>query len=278
MTRFSQREGHKPKRTLVQIEELDEETRTGIWNMLLRVNRLIGTQHTKSEWRRLVEEMWATSLGLAIDEEPADEAVWGAVKNVLMNEPWFEALDMVESYIQNVETQTRLEGDIRGLFNVIFERFLLGYRFIDGILVAVDESRDVAAIEQALGALDGMPGAKERLRRAAALLSDRTSPDYANSVKESISAVEAIIRNATHESTLGAGLTKLQRKGIAAHPALMAAWTKMYGWTSDASGVRHGSITESDIDQALAKYMLITCSAFISYLMQAVPPSDKGSF
>ena len=40
---------------------------------------------------------------------------------------------------------------------------------------------------------------------------------------------------------LGAGLNNLEAAGLAIHPALRGAWSKMYGWTSDESGIRHGS-------------------------------------
>ncbi len=52
------------------------------------------------------------------------------------------------------------------------------------------------------------------------------------------------------------------------HSALQSAWVKMYGWASDADGLRHGGSKTPSVDQALAKYMLITSSAFVSYLTE----------
>jgi hypothetical protein len=100
------------------------------------------------------------------------------------------------------------------------------------------------------------------------LLADRQNPDYPNSVKESISAVEAITKRITGENTLGAGLKKLQTAGLNIHPALKDGWLKIYGWTSDENGVRHGAIDAATIDQTVAKYMLVSCSAFVSYLVE----------
>jgi hypothetical protein len=111
-------------------------------------------------------------------------------------------------------------------------------------------------------------GARYALDRAVELLADRVSPDYPNSIKESISAVEAVVKKVTSEGTLGAGLSKMEAAGLAIHPALKSAWSKMYGWTSDDDGIRHGSIDPSEADQAIAKYMLVTCSAFVSYLTE----------
>lgn len=111
------------------------------------------------------------------------------------------------------------------------------------------------------------PVARHSLDRAVELLADRTTPDYPNSIKESISAVEAIVKKITGEGTLGAGLKKLEAAGLTIHPALRGAWSQMYGWTSDDNGIRHAGIEAANADQALAKYMLVTCSAFVSYLV-----------
>lgn len=70
------------------------------------------------------------------------------------------------------------------------------------------------------------------------------------------------------ENDLAAGLKKLDSAGLTVHPALKQAWMKMYGYTSDESGVRHGAIEAATVDQSLAKYMLVTCSAFVSYLIE----------
>lgn len=56
---------------------------------------------------------------------------------------------------------------------------------------------------------------------------------------------------------------------VTIHPALEGAWSKMYGWTSDAEGIRHAAVEAAEADQAIAKYMLITCSAFVTYLIES---------
>lgn len=77
-------------------------------------------------------------------------------------------------------------------------------------------------------------------------LSDKENPIYRNSVKESVSAVEAICKIYTknERSTLGDALTKLEREG-SIHPALKKAFSSLYGYTSDSAGIRH-SLTEND--------------------------------
>ena len=54
---------------------------------------------------------------------------------------------------------------------------------------------------------------------------------------------------------------------IKLHGALTSAFTKLSGYTSDESGIRHALLDEPDISYEDAKFMLVACSAFINYLM-----------
>ena len=51
------------------------------------------------------------------------------------------------------------------------------------------------------------------------------------------------------------------------HPALAGAFQKLYGYTSDADGIRHALMEESNLDLADASLMLVACSGFVSYLL-----------
>lgn len=109
------------------------------------------------------------------------------------------------------------------------------------------------------------------IHQANKLLSDRDNPDYENSIKESISAVEAICEIITDakgkETTLGAILKKLDKNGIVIHKALLSAFSSLYGYTSDANGIRHaGDFDGPTASFEEAKFMLVACCAFINYL------------
>ena len=110
---------------------------------------------------------------------------------------------------------------------------------------------------------------REHISKANSLLADRENPDYENSIKESISAVEAICEIITGESgTLGKLLTKVEQKGVYIHSALQLAYKNLYGYTSDASGIRHAKdLGGKDSTFEEAKYMLVACSAFVNYLI-----------
>jgi len=61
-------------------------------------------------------------------------------------------------------------------------------------------------------------------------------------------------------------LKKIKDK-IGLHPALEKGFGAIYGYTSDQGGIRHAMIDESTCDFEDAKYMLVSCSAFVNYLI-----------
>lgn len=42
---------------------------------------------------------------------------------------------------------------------------------------------------------------------------------------------------------------------------------KLYGYTSDEDGVRHPILDEVSVDEADARFMIVTCSAFVNFLV-----------
>lgn len=263
-------------RTLVQRDSLDEETRTEIWNVTLGLTRALAEAQQYESNRVLdlvTSAVWAWEFKKPRDEEPSESHVWGSVKNRILKADWVDALDIVEAIVGYVarfehwKTRDVLPVFLGG-YNGTFEIHMVGYRFIDQKLVPLDSEIDLAAVSAALDDAKPFKGARHHLDQAASLLSDRKKPDYPNVIKESISAVEAVCVAITKEATLGGALRKLKASGVTIHPALEGAWSKMYGWTSDAHGIRHGSIEAPDASQALAKYMLVVCSAFVSHVIE----------
>ena len=74
--------------------------------------------------------------------------------------------------------------------------------------------------------------------------------------------------------TLGDALKAIEKKGFPVHPALKEAFNKLYGYTSDEGGIRHAEgLTESDVSFEEAKFMLVSCSAFVNYLLAKMAKS-----
>ncbi len=156
--------------------------------------------------------------------------------------------------------------DLAKFINFVLEREMAGYRIINGHLIEITSEQEVEMLEEALSD-SRFSGVSIHLEQALRHLADREKPDYRNSIKESISAVEAmarIIANSPKES-LGQALKSLEKSGKL-HPALKDGFSNIYGYTSDENGIRHAMLEEPNITQADAKYFLLSCTSFVNYL------------
>ncbi len=114
----------------------------------------------------------------------------------------------------------------------------------------------------------GLGGAHEHIQTALTLFGKRPDPDYRNSIKESISAVKSIAGVLGKEDSKGlAGALTALCKRTPIHGALKAAFVQLYGYTSNEDGVRHAILDEPQIGFDEAKFMLVSCSAFVNYLI-----------
>jgi hypothetical protein len=75
----------------------------------------------------------------------------------------------------------------------------------------------------------------------------------------------ARIVSGSDKATLGDAL-KIIEKGGKLRPALKEAFLKLYGYTSDADGIRHAMLEEPDLAASDARYFLVSCSSFVNYL------------
>jgi len=115
------------------------------------------------------------------------------------------------------------------------------------------------------------PAVSSHLKRSLALMSDKENPDYRNSIKESISAVESLAKAMTGKpkGTLADAL-KVLEVSHNLHPALKNSFLILYGYTSDEGGIRHAMLTEPDITVADAKFFLLSCTSLINYLKSKI--------
>jgi hypothetical protein len=52
------------------------------------------------------------------------------------------------------------------------------------------------------------------------------------------------------------------------HTVLKDSLSQLYGYTSDADGIRHAMLEESNSTYIDAKFMLVACTNFINYLIE----------
>jgi soluble cytochrome b562 len=176
---------------------------------------------------------------------------------------WFEVYDFLEFVANNHDDEGRT-GPLIFRSNVSLESEMSAYRFVDKCITQITSQVEIEAIEEAIST--PLKAVSTHLETSLGLLSDKKAPDYRNSIKESISAVEAMCKliSKKDKGTLAEALKSI--KTIEIHPALKKAFDSMYGYTSDEDGVRHSVMEESDLKFEDAKFMLVSCSAFVNYL------------
>jgi len=263
MARFSEREGHVTPQGL-QRDDISERLRNRLEVFLDRaqpLNRRLANNNLPTEFEReLRERFFAFSLR---DQTRTREAL----AELFRDGPWHRVYDLLEFAYATLPRG--LQGSFARQCNKILKEETSAYRFVGAHIVALTDENEVEAVVQGLG--NPRAEVAGHIERACSSFAQRPVPDYPNSVKEAISAVEAMTRVLANDpnATLGQALSVITKQGkVPLHPALNSAFSKLYGWTSDAGGIRHadrpGDATQ--VDESLARFMLVTCSAFINYL------------
>ncbi len=278
---FSQRKGLKPIKDIIQVDSMDNDLRTGLWNVLNdfyleKARNGIWISRCPPNLASLFREIWINYFKYPIDEMNSDlRYVIETIKDHYFNKSyWNEVYDFIE-FIAEAYPYEKISILFQKSCNRVLEKELSAYRFVDGKLAQISSKEEIEEIEKALDVPDEFKGVKVHLTSALDKLSNRKNPDYRNSIKESISAVEAlaIIISKKPKAKLKDALEEIE-KVVNLHPALKESFIKLYGYTSDASGIRHALLEEEDINFEDAKFMLVSCSAFINYLIAKIKTNN----
>lgn len=278
--RFSERHGYKKVRESIQLESVDVPLRNGLWSVL-KINvwdharastGMYGgyylSRDSNPELFGLCERLWFHFFKDPLDQLDHDwTKVLKQLRGFYFSCQWYELYDFVEFVANNFRRHQFREPFLEAC-NAVLEREVAAYRFIDGLIAPIAEREQLEEIERALDREKGP--VHVHLRRALELLSDRTAPDYRNSIKESISAVESLVATTVGgEGTLGQLIKKMEDR-IALHPALRNAFSSLYGYTSDEGGIRHALMESEVVSFADAKFFLVVCSAFVNFVADKV--------
>ena len=277
MTLFSQRHGHKPLNEQLQRDSVNAPLRNGLWTACTVIywdvwepeEYGVQSPHAK-ETQLLATRTWLHYFKKPIDTMPevkhhlSSAATFvDKLREYFFKCPWYEVYDLLEFIcINGPEDRYDTFAD---MCNRFLKTEMSAFRLVNKEVTPITDDTEIAAVEKASGS--PFAPANEHLSTAIRLLSDRSTPDYRNSIKESISAVESVCATIVHRkgATLGDALTHLDKS---MHPALVKAFSNLYGYTSDASGIRHALLDEANLTFADAKFMLVACSGFINYVIE----------
>lgn len=272
---FSERKGLKTIRTEIQVDSMDDALQNKLWNLL----DAFYWSKMHSDWiqengdlHRFFKLFWHNYLKQTVDTMPTKwNALYNYIRNYFFTHSWndvYEFLEVVVYYYNDSENST-LNDEFQKGCNFVLESELSAYRFVNGEIVEITSKQEISEIEDAINSK--VNTVNSHFENALKLLSDRKNPDYRNSIKESISAVEAICKLVAKNQTtdLNGALTIIEREGkINLHVALKRGFSNLYGYTCDADGIRHALKDEKvNADFEEAKFMLVACSAFVNYLI-----------
>jgi len=273
--RFSERYGHVPPALGLQVSDMDAPLRNSLWSVFSKaLPRLMIDDHLCGNDRlyRIAQALWFDHLKLPLDSIPEySNDTYDAIRTYFMKCPWYAAYDFVEFLLQ--DCSDLMLPDMSDRLNAVLERERAAYRVVAGVVTPIVEEIEIAAVADAVEAADGsaLAGVRVHLETAVKLLSDRQQPDYRNSVKESISAVESLCRRlcGDEKASLGGALKSIGKSSaIDLHGSLQKGFEAIYGYASDKEGIRHALLNaQSPVGFAEAKYMAVACSAFVSFLI-----------
>ena len=264
--KFSQRIGQVPIQEVIQTNSMTTELRNSLWNCLdVFVWNSPGfqrRQHGEAGIFPFSANVWFHYFKKPIDtrSEYAFEII-AAMRSYFFDAQWYEVYDFLEFIVSLVDDK-QLEEAI----NLILETELAGFTLIDKKFTPITDEIEVEALGKALEK-GPFSEVETHLKQSLSHLSDRNNPDFRNSIKESISAVEAMARIITGDdkATLGKALAELE-KNHNLHPALKRGFSSLYGYTNDGDGIRHAMIEASSVTASDAKYFLVACASFINYM------------
>ena len=272
---FSQRVGKAPLPEPMELEVLSENFRIRVW-------RLIADSIQDAAWTYDIYESDGKNLSRVLadfkcevfeewddpaNHRPSRDSQF--VMNYCSNAEYHEVLTLIEFMFRHDKCPNGLRHK---LIDVFHQPPLVAYHVlaIDGSLTVVPraclESGD--ATRKALEIVEntGPKGAKVHFQNAA---NNINAAEYADAIRESIHAVEAVARTIEPTAkTLSGALKTLRNKGFLGHPAIGQAFEKLYAYTSDKKGIRHSMTDEGAADVGLdeAMFMFSACAAGAAYL------------
>ena len=265
---FSQAQGYEPLPQPLQLEELSREARVGFWNAFYSTHTENAHMYgIASDWLNVLRSLHTDYFNDGLDSfDPHDQFIVHAYKSYFLESDFNKVFDLIIFMVRHPECPNRFIGGVMATFMEHRLAYVFDYKSLT--IYPATTPEEGKAIIEAVRQLDqdGLSGARQHLIEASTLINQR---HWANSIKESISAVESVAREiAPGTRNLGSALNQLGHRGMLEHPSLRNGLEKLYEYTNEEGGIRHARLNEdaSNVGQDEAVFMLGACASFASYL------------
>ncbi|MDP3267651.1 MAG: hypothetical protein Q8M40_01250 [Legionella sp.] len=255
---------------VLQRNQMNESLKNRLWNIIystLETNIIPEISgYNDPEWSKpifpLIKSLW-TSFFL-IDSLPNDPYQYiKKIKIKYFNLTWNETYDLLEFFANHLINKKSFIDEC----NIILKEENSAYRFIGPSITEITSEIEIDSIENSQRTAYWQ--VNEHINKALKFLSDNKAPDFKNSIKESISAVEAIVKiiSKSENGTLGVLVTDPK---LNLPSTIQDAIKKIYGFASNAGGIRHSNKNDKNASptKADALFILTTCSAITNYIIQ----------
>jgi hypothetical protein len=271
---FSQRSGLSPVPPQLAIGEVSAEFRRlidySIYKEIERFERG-GFDHNyfDERWKEVATDLHVRFFGKPVASfENTSYSTRQSLEIFVARATIGPLFDLVEFFLNHPKCSAAFTSDLSSSF--VSAR--AAYRVVDRQIVAVGTREGADSFEAAISETEvvGAVGARHHLIASASALRNGS---WADSIRESIHAVEAMARRIEPNSTtLGPALKALEKNGYI-HGSLRAGFDKLYGYTNDEGGIRHALLEdEAQVDETDALFMLGACASFVSYLISRDTP------
>ena len=264
MQTFSQRMWIEPQ-PFLQKDSVSEKLRNKIWNLF--INYVFYPASTQSGFTFYLDDeflmpyayhFWLNRDMLSYKTEEFKKDLY-----LRLTRERYLIYDHIEFFYSTYKNNSFIKE-----LNQVLTEENSAYRISqDGLCLPISNEEELETVNEAT--TSPYAPVNKHIQKAISLFKNEPA-DYANSIKESISAVEALCQIIIEDesATLGKAIKKLKEKGVIIPPALEEAFNKLYGYTSSAWGIRH-ALSEGDTPPTFddAKYMLVSCSTFVNYLI-----------
>lgn len=279
---FSERNGYTVKKS-PQIDHISESLRVSLWNEYEQFFDNIQDRASRDRYSNIAERLknllrvyWTDALKQPVDvirhllvsynfkneilnlmRDKFNQLLWNKVYDFLEVTAKFNKIFLTQ-FVFNEEYNHFING-----CNVVLEQENSAWRFKDDLIILLDSQEETEEVSKVISAKDE---AAYHLEQALIMLSNRESDQARASIHQSISAVEAVVKKLTGENS--ATLTALLGKTyLPTNSQLQTAFKNLYNFCSGKDGIRHGLTDEGqNVSKELARYMLVTCSAFVNLL------------
>ena len=271
---FSQAYGYEELPQPLKLEELGEEARTRLWNLVYTfASRECGRNSTKNytplgrRWSSILRSLHLDFHVFPINEFSSNfGTLFSVYQSMFMNAPFNRIFDLLLAIVRHQECPPQFPEAVSLEFRKCRLAYVLDVGPPPAIFPAATQEEGETILRTIAELSDtGLSGAVSHLRHASVCI---TQGDYRGAVRESIHAVESTARHFDpNAKTLEPALRALEGAKTL-HPALKQAVSKLYGYSSDEQGIRHALIDnpQANVDQDEAVFMLGACAAFSSYL------------